>query len=208
MSKSKENVGETILQYFKAQNRPYSVNDIAQILKEHGKAAIQKSIDLLVVDGKLIEKTYGKQKVYAINQNQFVSSVEDNIGQMDLKISTLTHEVTINEEAAIKAEKELKSIISSITTEEASKQLIEVSEENKKLENKFQELSKNRVKVSTNDFKKVQQLKQKSVSEWRKRKRICVDMMDAILEGYPKGKKALIEEVGIELDEDGTKIPS
>ena len=49
MSKSKENVGETILQYFKAQNRPYSVNDIAQILKEHGKAAIQKSIDLLVV---------------------------------------------------------------------------------------------------------------------------------------------------------------
>ena len=64
--------------------------------------------------------------MYAINQNQFVSSVEDNIGQMDLKISTLTHEVTINEEAAIKAEKELKSIISSITTEEASKQLIEV----------------------------------------------------------------------------------
>ena len=48
-------------------------------------------------------------------------------------------------------------------------------------------------------------MKDKTVSEWRKRKRMCCDMLDAILEGYPKGKKALYEEVGIEVDD--VKIP-
>ena len=33
-------------------------------------------------------------------------------------------------------------------------------------------------------------------------------MVDAIMEGYPKGKKALLDDIGIELDEVGTNIPS
>lgn len=50
MSRLKEDeTSEAIFQYFKAQNRPYSVNDIVQNLKEHGKTVIQKSIDQLVV---------------------------------------------------------------------------------------------------------------------------------------------------------------
>ena len=64
----------------------------------------------------------------------------------------------------------------------------------------MQELSQNKVKVSVNDIKKIQQLKEKNSSELRKRKRICVDMLDAIMEGYPKGKKALYDEIGIEPD--------
>ena len=39
-------------------------------------------------------------------------------------------------------------------------------------------------------------------STYRKRKRICGDMLDAILEGYPKSKKALIEDIGLETDEE------
>jgi 26S proteasome regulatory subunit (ATPase 3-interacting protein) len=41
------------------QNRPYSTNDILLNLhKEHGKTAIQKAIDLLVVEGKVTEKVF------------------------------------------------------------------------------------------------------------------------------------------------------
>uniref|UniRef100_A0A8C3C329 Leucine zipper with capping helix domain-containing protein n=1 Tax=Cairina moschata TaxID=8855 RepID=A0A8C3C329_CAIMO len=38
--------------------------------------------------------------------------------------------------------------------------------------------------------------------EWRKRKRMATELLDAILEGYPKSKKQFFEEVGIETDED------
>lgn len=48
-----------VFKYLRDQNRPYSVNDIMLNLhKEHGKAAIQKGIDLLVCDGKIIEKVF------------------------------------------------------------------------------------------------------------------------------------------------------
>lgn len=85
---------------------------------------------------------------------------------------------------------------------------MQVLEENKELEKKLEKLSQNKAKVSSDDFKKAQNLKQKSASEWRKRKRICLDMVDAIMEGYPKGKKALLEEIGIDLEETNTNIPS
>ena len=43
--------------YLRDQNRPYSINDILLNLhKEHGKTALQKAIDVLVVEGKVIEK--------------------------------------------------------------------------------------------------------------------------------------------------------
>ena len=77
------------------------------------------------------------------------------------------------------------------------------------MEKKLAEISGNRVQVSAGDFKKVEQVKTKHVSEWRKRKRMCSDMLEAILEGYPKTKKALLEDIGIEADEDvGAKMPA
>lgn len=46
-----------IYKYLRDQNRPYSINDILLNLhKEHGKTALQKAIDVLVVEGKVIEK--------------------------------------------------------------------------------------------------------------------------------------------------------
>lgn len=68
------------------------------------------------------------------------------------------------------------------------------------MEKKLEELAQNKVKVSATDFKKVQQLKEKSVTELRKRKRICLEMVDQIMESYPNSKKALMEEIGIEAD--------
>ena len=62
--KVKSNPNESVLEYLTQQNRPYSANDIVLNLhKEHGKTAVQKALDLLVADGKVVEKLNGKQKV-------------------------------------------------------------------------------------------------------------------------------------------------
>lgn len=50
--------------------------------------------------------------------------------------------------------------------------------------------------------KKVQEEYEKRLTVYKKRKRMCLDMLDAILENYPKTKKQLYEEVGLETDED------
>lgn len=50
--------------------------------------------------------------------------------------------------------------------------------------------------------KKVQEEYEKRLAGYKKRKRMCLDMLDAILENYPKTKKQLYEEVGLETDED------
>ncbi|CAG0922250.1 unnamed protein product [Notodromas monacha] len=39
------------------------------------------------------------------------------------------------------------------------------------------------------------------MTEWRKRKRMAMDMIDGVLEEYPKTKKALLEDIGVETDE-------
>jgi hypothetical protein len=56
----------------------------------------------------------------------------------------------------------------------------------------------------TIDPKEMQQLKRKydnMSTEFYKRKRMCLRLVDAIAEGYPKTKKLLIEEMQIETDE-------
>jgi len=77
---------------------------------------------------------------------------------------------------------------------------LQLCEENETMESKLKDLSQNKVKLSAADFKKACAIKEKTASELRKRKRICGDMLDQILESYPNGKKALIEEVGVETD--------
>lgn len=52
MVKDKENpTSQAILQFLMTNNRPYSANDLvgSTALKEHGKAAIQKCLDQLVI---------------------------------------------------------------------------------------------------------------------------------------------------------------
>jgi 26S proteasome regulatory subunit (ATPase 3-interacting protein) len=78
--------------------------------------------------------------------------------------------------------------------------VLQLCEENETMESKIKDLSQNKVKLSAADFKKACVIKEKTASELRKRKRICGDMLDQILESYPKGKKALLEEVGVETD--------
>ena len=44
--------------------------------------------------------------------------------------------------------------------------------------------------------------------EWRKRKRSCMEVVNSILENYPKSKKILLEDIGVETDEDaGVSVP-
>jgi 26S proteasome regulatory subunit (ATPase 3-interacting protein) len=47
-----------------------------------------------------------------------------------------------------------------------------------------------------------------TVTLWRKRKRMATDVLDSILESWPKPKKTLFEDIGVDTDEEaGVKLP-
>ena len=76
------------------------------------------------------------------------------------------------------------------------------------LEQRLDKLSNEQNLVTKEEKVNITKKHELAVKEWRKRKRMCTNVMDAILESYPKSKKEFIEEVGIETDEEiGVKIP-
>lgn len=193
-----------VYKYLKDQNRPYSANDIVQnINKEFGKTAVQKALDELAQDEKILEKTYGKQKVYCIIQEpETPSSQYDDIQNMDRQIEKFQETLTSTESKIKACESELKMLNSSLTTEQAIEEKQKLTKNVERLKSKLDDLRQNSVKISPETKAKIEKAYEMNMKEYRKRKRICMDILNGILENYPKKKKDLFEDIGIETDED------
>lgn len=204
MSKSKEAaVEKAILDYIKAQNRPYSSNDIFNNLhKEHGKTAVVRALEQLAQDEKIKEKTYGKQKIYFANQDEFPDVAEAELSAMDQEIADLNTKKEELSRQLQARESQLNALSHSLTTEELAEKIETTSAERDRLRARLDKLTSNTNFVEPQVKDRILKDNEKFVKEWRKRKRLATDIIDAILEGYPKGKKALLEETGVETDED------
>lgn len=230
MSKEKN----AVLGYLEKVNRPYSANDILQNLhKEFGKAAILKALDHLVSEKKVHEKTYGKQKVYAIIQKD-TGNPHEELQKLETKVIILyiffalsfliiylfihfivfslqilekTEILRRTERELKQAEDQLKTYESTLTTEEAQSQIDKLKSEIEKKENKLAKLSSNTVLISEQDRQKIKKRNEMVIKEYKKRKRICMDILNSILENYPKSKSALVEEIGLELDDEKNTPP-
>ncbi|KAA3671580.1 26S proteasome regulatory subunit, ATPase 3, interacting protein [Paragonimus westermani] len=111
-----------VARYFEKENRPFSLMDVANALRNHGKTALAKAIDELVEEEYLKEKVYGKQKVYVYDQSKLPVFDEDELKLLDSEITTLSHELS-------DCDLELKRISSSLTKEEAERKLMETEVE-------------------------------------------------------------------------------
>ena len=83
----------------------------------------------------------------------------------------------------------------------------EVSAEEKRLAGLVSAAGDCRV-VSKEEKDRVAVKREGAVNEWRKRKRMCDAVVDAIMESYPKSKMILVDDMGIEIDDvAGVKLP-
>ena len=55
--------------------------------------------------------------------------------------------------------------------------------------------------ITADDKAKIVKQHETSTAHWRKRKRMATDILDSVLESWPKTKKCLYEEIGVETDE-------
>ena len=194
---------DTVYKYMKTQNRPYSINDLVSNLhNEYGKTAVQKAIDRLVAEGKIFEKVYGKQKIYCAVQDTSHNmeelmrksrELQSHFNEIESKYQELQEEIKVQEAL-------LLSIKSSITIEEAKKEKVKLKERIEVLTNKLDRLMEaSGTEDLTETKRKAEEALNEYSREYSKRKRLCTDILDCILDNYPSSKTELYEEIGIEL---------
>jgi len=202
---------DAVFTYLRDQNRPYSVNDmVLNLHKEHGKTAIQKALDKLVEDERVREKTYGKQKVYVISQANLPAAAPEELRQMDTTIEQKEKLVKEKEVKLKEVQTELKALNNSMSTEEAQALAAELAKENGELAAKYAKFADNKVQlVDKKDREMIRKERERTLGEWKKRKRMCMGMVNQVLEGWPGSKEELYEQSGLETDEEvGVKVPT
>ncbi|XP_025094798.1 homologous-pairing protein 2 homolog isoform X3 [Pomacea canaliculata] len=175
--------------------------------KDLGKTAVVRALETLAETKQIKEKIYGKQKVYVADQSQLPALNENEIKAMDQQITQLTGQLQQSQVETQRLEGELQNYKSLLSTEEAKAELQKTIRDVEQLTAKIQQLKEGRVLVSKEDREKVLKRRNHYVKEWRKRKRISMDIVGAVLEGYQKTKRQLLEEIGIETDEDHSVVP-
>ncbi|XP_065434034.1 homologous-pairing protein 2 homolog isoform X2 [Chrysemys picta bellii] len=181
MSKARESPAATggaaaiLLRYLRDQNRPHSAQDaFGNLQREHG-----------------LGKT-----------DQFPTVSDSELKALDNEISELSSKVQTLQQSCRHMESELKDLNGSMTTPEMIKEIEELKKDCASYTEKLERIKSAANHVTPEEKEKVYNEKKLYCKEWRRRKRMATELLDAILEGYPKSKKQFFEEVGIETDED------
>lgn len=149
-----------------------------------------------------MHQVYGKQKIYCPVQD--TSHDMDELMRMNRELQSHANEVEskyqeLQEEIKVQ-EALLLSIKSSITIEEAKKQKVKLKERIEVLTNKLDGLMEaSGTEDLTETKRKAEEALNEYSREYSKRKRLCTDILDCILDNYPSSKTELYEEIGIDL---------
>ncbi|XP_074601215.1 homologous-pairing protein 2 homolog [Brevipalpus obovatus] len=195
MAEKADKTTKIVFEFLLKQNRPYSINEVQNHTKE-GKAGITRALTLLVEEGKIIEKTYGKQKIYYVNQDLLETLSEEELSKLKNEIQELNKKVSDLSEAKKSLECNIKNIHSLPSMAELKQQELQLIEEIESFQvNPSQNID---VNYDPDEFKKIKRIHQKVTAERQKRKSIVEEALDMMLESTGKTKDELIEDIGLE----------
>lgn len=197
---------ETVYKFMKTANRPFSSNDVFSNLQRQGvgKASVDKVLEQLTKEKKIVMKLNGKQKIYCVVQPDSTAEDQKEIQSVDEELLKTNMELDQVERMYKESENEMKKFQNICSVEEIKCKITEtetIISDLKSQLRKFCSENHSNDKISEKDRGQVKKDYEKCTKEYRKRKRMCMDILDSILENSPKPKKALFEEIGIETDE-------
>ncbi|CAG9836332.1 unnamed protein product [Diabrotica balteata] len=142
-------------------------------------------------------------KVYCIVQEtgESASNLREKLLEMDREINEINMKLKgVSEQYKTKS-KLISDAKGKISLSSALHQKANIEQQTEEIKNKLNQYSGKELVCPQ---KKSQVLKEyeKYLKETKKRRRIGMDMLNAILENYPKTKKHLFEDIGIETDDD------
>ncbi|EDQ86788.1 uncharacterized protein MONBRDRAFT_33648 [Monosiga brevicollis MX1] len=190
--KDEKAASKMLEEYLLRQNRPYNANDLFANLHEAiSKTVVGRALAASAEAGRLREKTYGKQKIYFVPQTDMDKLSKDELDALDEELDQLrkTHMELTSTVSAL--ESELSKTLAEPTTDEADKTLAELQAEIMRKQAKLKGLRDDGETMTEADRKRINDKYTKFLVEWKKRRRLARDILDQILEGYPKPKKQL-----------------
>jgi len=199
---AKDSDQDEILEYMKKQNRPYSIINIFDNL--HGKIAkknCQKALDILTEEGQLQAKEFGKNKVWLLNQQNIPQVNAQELAALTEKLNSVKkeHDKLADEVKELNAY--LKNLQNQLTNEALSD---EIAKYKKLLEESNQKLSQfesgNYPQISDEDMKKAEDKKKQLELECKKRKKMCMEMVNSLAEGMEMKAANIMEMIGLEID--------
>jgi 26S proteasome regulatory subunit (ATPase 3-interacting protein) len=196
---------ETVGNYLRQQNRPYSLIDIFNNLHGAvGKTALQKVLDKLIEDQIIISKSFGKQTVYVVSQTNVAIPSQSELDGMDDMISQLKEQTAnLKEQCKINNSK-ISELQAKLTVPELKERIAKLQQENIVMAAKIQELSSGTRKVDLQE-KKIVDAKYLQYSKLMKeRKRKCMDALNMITENLTINPREFMQELGMEDDADTT----
>ncbi|RIA90215.1 putative hop2 protein [Glomus cerebriforme] len=199
----------------KIKKTPAAKGDDADISNNlHGavtKTVAQKVLNTLAEKSEVHHKVYGKQIVYVINQEQFESPSQEELNDMDSKIEELKKEVDEYKEKNRQLTSELTALNNSLTNEQCEERIKVLTEQNRKYEERLEELQSGTKQFSVDDAKRIDEKFENSRKFWRQRKKMFDQIVSTILEAIDMNKKVFedeelcIERDPIDINEDPLK---
>ncbi|CAG8476162.1 13303_t:CDS:2 [Ambispora gerdemannii] len=164
------------------------------------KTATQKILGSLVTQDEVTCKTYGKQTVYVIKQDQVESPSNEELAQMDSQIEALKNEISQYKEETKQLQSVLSGLNNSLTNEQMEKELNNLNEENAKYEERLKELRSGTRQVSREEKENIDTAYERNRKFWKERKRMCMDILDPMCESMEKKPAEVMEELELESD--------
>lgn len=197
MSKIK-NASKLILEHLEKIGRPDNLQGISNNVIEVGKADVQRALTALVEDERIKEKTYGKVKIYYINQKERNKGKQVDVSKLDQMLNERRETLKELNNSIKEKESSLKEYTNKLSKKELEEEIKTYEIKVKELEIKLKELDESKKKANEKENKYKKYDYEQVSNECRKRKRITKNIIDSIVEFGGKKKKQLLEDIGID----------
>ncbi|KAG2374749.1 hypothetical protein C9374_010493 [Naegleria lovaniensis] len=201
--KSESEARNMILEYMKAQNRPYSLQQVIDNLGgQIKKAMATKCIDKLEQEGELVLKANGKQKLWYRNQTDLEVLSKEELKEIDNDIKDIQKDIAAVKSDNQKRASELARIQKAPTTVQLVSIVATQREELAAKKQKLEKLESGSIQlVSPEEKKKALVDLDKYLKEWKKRKNLAMSIFDSCSETCETNPSELLEEIGMDTDE-------
>ncbi|KAI9308271.1 Tat binding protein 1-interacting protein-domain-containing protein [Cunninghamella echinulata] len=191
---------DEILNFLKNTNRPFSTGELSNFFQEkYTKTIIQKELDKLLEQQKIISKTFGKSVIYTLKQEDYLKEenqqLDTEINQLQEQLNNIQHQIKKNQQIA------LKQLTSTPTTDQAEYQLNNINKINETMLqelDKYKDISVVNIPISKQEKINKDLLQHRKI--WKERKLLFNDILGALLENLPIKKETLLEEIDFEDD--------
>ncbi|KTW27722.1 hypothetical protein T552_02162 [Pneumocystis carinii B80] len=174
-----------VLDYLRKTNRPYSATDICLNLHNAvSKTALAKILTTLSERGDIRCKTYGKQSVYVIDQEQFENPSSEELSVMDARIEELRKQITETQEKNKQMKQALQSLLVQKTTAELQSLSKDLDQRISTLNTRLNSLQSGTARLISSEEKDAIQKNYENMRKlWKDRKTLFSNLWDAISEG-------------------------